>query len=424
MKFRHMQIPPPKLAQEFEFLCLDLYRVLWGDADAQLNGRSGQAQRGVDIFGKPRDSHGYYAVQCKVKDRGTGAKLTLKEITAEIAAAEKFTPRLSQLIFATTAVRDVVIQEAVRQLSEARLADGKFAVSVVAWEDLLHYLDQYPDVAAKYYPFIRSVPQDATDERSRIEPRTTTLGSPTDHPTSELSARLSQAIALINEGAVEPRLPLSRIAEALGFNKLSTVGRLVDGRDEPTLQFLRSFSELFGVSYGWLLHGENQPFYRAEPMIFGPMEAIALIDTTSPREIIFVRSQAARGECTLILKYNEWHYHTLPHAWHVSSEVGGTGTGHLVELCNLILLLKGRNTLSCSGQVLAPKEFERLVEGELFPGAALERHHHDGDWWYALPDFDHKFPSAPNYRQWYGQSFLDAQSILRREHDSGPATTQ
>jgi transcriptional regulator with XRE-family HTH domain len=424
MKLRHMQVPPPKLAQEFELLCLDVYRMLWGDPGVQLNGRSGQAQCGVDVFGKPRGGNGYFAIQCKVKDRGAGARLTFKEIAAEIAAAEQFTPKLSHLIFATTAVRDVVTQEEVRLLSEARIVDGKFSVSVVAWEDLLHYLDQYPEVAAKYYPFARGIVREMTCEPLPSEPRMIKPDSRADIPRNELSARLSDAVDRLNEGAVEPRLSVSRIAEAMGINKLSTVARWFDGTDEPTIQFLRSFSDLFGVTFSWLLHGVNQPFYRAEPTIFGPSEAIALIDRTSPAEVIFVRSQSARGECTLILKYGEWHFHTLAHAWHVSAEVGGTGARHLVELCNLILQLKDRDSLYCSGQVLAPTEFERLVEGRLFPGAALASHHQDGDWWYALPDFEHKFPSAPNYRHWYGQSFLDAQSILRRELVPDLATPQ
>ncbi len=39
---------PPNDPVAFESLCLDLFKEIWGDSGAQKNGRSGQAQAGVE----------------------------------------------------------------------------------------------------------------------------------------------------------------------------------------------------------------------------------------------------------------------------------------------------------------------------------------------------------------------------------------
>jgi class 3 adenylate cyclase len=43
---------PPNDPRAFESLCLDLWRYDWHDPNAQKNGRSGQPQAGVDVFGQ------------------------------------------------------------------------------------------------------------------------------------------------------------------------------------------------------------------------------------------------------------------------------------------------------------------------------------------------------------------------------------
>lgn len=42
------QIAAPKNWQDFEELCLRLWRDMWGDPHAQKNGRVGQNQHGID----------------------------------------------------------------------------------------------------------------------------------------------------------------------------------------------------------------------------------------------------------------------------------------------------------------------------------------------------------------------------------------
>ncbi len=63
--FSNLQIPPPSNWQDFENLCCDLWRAIWKDPNTQKNGRQGQSQNGVDIYGRPELREKWAGVQSK-----------------------------------------------------------------------------------------------------------------------------------------------------------------------------------------------------------------------------------------------------------------------------------------------------------------------------------------------------------------------
>ena len=129
---------PPNDSTAFESLCLDLWKDIWQDSDAQKNGRRGQRQDGVDIFGHKNGS--VVGVQCKQKDGRLWAKVTPDELEAEVEAARRFEPKLARFILATTASRDTAVQRRANQLTEQHKKAGLFTVAVWAWEDIWHEL--------------------------------------------------------------------------------------------------------------------------------------------------------------------------------------------------------------------------------------------------------------------------------------------
>ncbi len=69
------QLPKPENWQDFESLC----KKLWGIPNKiKKNGRSGQPQHGVDIYGIPKRETEYWCIQCKGKDEYTKSALTYK----------------------------------------------------------------------------------------------------------------------------------------------------------------------------------------------------------------------------------------------------------------------------------------------------------------------------------------------------------
>jgi hypothetical protein len=153
MDFRVKQIAPPREWTVFEDLCLAIFRAEWNDALALKNGRVGQPQHGVDVYGSPQAHRNiFYGVQCKGKERNYGSKATVSELKKELAQAEHFRPSLSHWIFATTASKDATLQQTARELSAERHAIDQFPVTALGWEDIQSLLARHPDVVEDFYP--------------------------------------------------------------------------------------------------------------------------------------------------------------------------------------------------------------------------------------------------------------------------------
>ncbi|WP_175870999.1 hypothetical protein [Burkholderia sp. BCC0397] len=153
MDFIDKQIPPPKSWEKFEDLTRALFAAVWGTPLAQKNGRSGQQQHGVDVYGAPQATpEKNFGVQCKGKNEGYGAKATIAEFDAELAKAEKFKPALGHWTFATTSPNDASLQEHARLKSERRVSEGKFPVVAIGWDTIQGLLSSHQTVVEEFYP--------------------------------------------------------------------------------------------------------------------------------------------------------------------------------------------------------------------------------------------------------------------------------
>ena len=140
------KIPPPRDWAEFQDIALSALRQRWRTSDLQQNGRQGQAQAGVDIYGSD-DLCRRVGVQCKNTE-----ELNIATVKIEIAAAETFQPPLQAYYVVTTGQRDSRLQTEVRRASAERVASGKFAVGVLFWDDLINDLASNQAEFALHYP--------------------------------------------------------------------------------------------------------------------------------------------------------------------------------------------------------------------------------------------------------------------------------
>jgi len=123
---------PPNSPELFESLCRDLWEDIWGlGSNAQKNGRSGQAQAGVDVYG--RNDGRWIGVQCKQKDGLLRAEVTVGELEDEIRKALTFEPGLSEFILATSGPADARVQQKAREITDAHAAQGFFKVEIWDW---------------------------------------------------------------------------------------------------------------------------------------------------------------------------------------------------------------------------------------------------------------------------------------------------
>lgn len=157
--------PSPTDPIAFESLCADLWGAIWGRA-AHKNGRNGQPQAGVDIYGKHGDD--WIGIQCKQKDQLLRSKLTVTELAQEAAAARHFVPPLRRFIIATTGPSEVAVQKAARNLTDEHSRQGLFEVEVWSWSDIWSELNRRPGllqaVGPIYWPRLFSV---ATEQRNQ-----------------------------------------------------------------------------------------------------------------------------------------------------------------------------------------------------------------------------------------------------------------
>jgi len=143
----------PKIIDDslFEHLCRDLWKNDKKNELVNINGRSGQSQAGVDVFGRNIESGEWFGIQCKV--RKTNRYLTREEIFEEIEKAKTFNPTISEYILCTTLDRDVAFQELERKISDELRGQGSFKFKIMNWNEIEEALKEEVNfnVYFKYY---------------------------------------------------------------------------------------------------------------------------------------------------------------------------------------------------------------------------------------------------------------------------------
>jgi hypothetical protein len=157
------KLPIPRSWEEFEDICADVLKRIWQDPYVTRNGRTGQAQNGVDIFGCPKHLNAqattpvFAVAQCKAVEA-----LSLDEVKTEVTKAERFAPVPAEYLLLTTLSRDVSLQAAVRETS------WPFSVRLMFWEDLSLELSGHSDLLKKHFPAWATASVGAQDVISRV----------------------------------------------------------------------------------------------------------------------------------------------------------------------------------------------------------------------------------------------------------------
>lgn len=151
MSLSSYHLPAPSDWQAFERFTRDLFSAIWDDPRTQANGRTGQPQAGVDVFGTNARTGTLEGVQCKGKDARYGHSVTIEEFQGEVSKALTFSPRLSHYYLVTSGVADVKVQQEARRINDVHKQAGLFGVDVYSWDQLLALLQDHRKVARKHY---------------------------------------------------------------------------------------------------------------------------------------------------------------------------------------------------------------------------------------------------------------------------------
>lgn len=142
-----IEISKPTGDGEFEDMCARIYGTVFNDPLPQTNGRRGQKQGGIDVFIDAPE--GRLGIQCK---RYADGALKLKHVVHEVSEADKATSPIASLIVATTATSDAILLREVQDLSDARIAKGKYPVKIEFWQDLCRHIRGSSKLQNDYAP--------------------------------------------------------------------------------------------------------------------------------------------------------------------------------------------------------------------------------------------------------------------------------
>jgi hypothetical protein len=148
---RTVKIPKINDSVRFEYLCRDLWKNNNIYDPVSFNGRPGQKQDGVDIYGRDTKTKEWFGIQCKVREEDNA--LRKKEIMSEIEKAKNFNPSLSRFHLCTTLKRNAAIQAIEREIIDWLEKSNGFSFQILFWNDIEEFLKEEPNINVyqKYY---------------------------------------------------------------------------------------------------------------------------------------------------------------------------------------------------------------------------------------------------------------------------------
>jgi tetratricopeptide (TPR) repeat protein len=208
--FTSASLPPPKDWQAFERYSRLLFELSLGDPATQNNGRQGQPQHGVDIFGRRGGAGGpLVGVQCKGKDVDYGGTVTEAELRREVEKSKGFKPEIREFILITTAPDDASIQEAARLLQQSVQSEGRdLTISVWGWGRLQQEINRFPEAIKAFHPDASPFTDQILDENRQIQKLLRTQSAAQVDALAGTEQRLLQAITSL-------RLPIPPDATAI-----------------------------------------------------------------------------------------------------------------------------------------------------------------------------------------------------------------
>jgi len=242
-----IQLPPPKSWMTFETLMWDLFREMWNDLDTEKNGRQGQPQHGVDIWGRPNMEREYYGVQCKGKDIGLDKAVTETEFEAEVEKAKSFEPKISKFYLVTTGPHDEKLQTLARNITEKHREENLFGVEFWGWDAIERRLEVHEKVLRRQYPHFykdqtTEIIPEKLDELKEMAEETLTAQNVTSGNIAAMRGEISAQIA-------EGFSSLQNISSSLALveeykNELEYAKKLLDqNKPKSALDYLDHFNK-------------------------------------------------------------------------------------------------------------------------------------------------------------------------------------
>lgn len=256
---------------------------------------------------------------------------------------------------------------------------------------------------------IQTIPKQQIDEKEQFNEDEEPIAY-----SKQLSIRLLETIELLSLRFKE--LSYSKICDYLNWDSVTTVENYFNGTIEATYDFLKKYSDFFGIELHWLRHGEKHKFQILPKHETYATDYEEEIKKLKPQSVIFVRQNSEKGYAGIMLNLSDFKYIILPETYNISSYVGDTGQRQIFSFYKLVKSFSDSfSSFQKKGVILEKDEFDSLFAGILYPGKILDKYRTTNYWWDDLLDVNHKHPIAKDYEYWYGPEFIKAQDVIKRQ---------
>lgn len=217
----------------------------------------------------------------------------------------------------------------------------------------------------------------------------------------------------MNDGRDE-KFTIAQFSKILGFKKVGDLEDYFLNKKEPSLKFLRKFSNEFCLSLVWLTEGKKQPFKFDEETYIEVHDCLDRINEQNPYIIYFVRANDVVGKTCIVLEINDHRFIVLNRFIHFSNQVGYGGACDLASFRKLIMNLILDRKYITKSLIVSKRTFDDLYEGKIHFSTTLKLRRGEFQYWH--DDFTDIYNERYGYRHHdsYDQNFKDAFCIAKK----------
>lgn len=237
-----------------------------------------------------------------------------------------------------------------------------------------------------------------------------------DYYKTNFSIRLDYIINKIKEYI--PDANIEWLCDKLGYSSSNELLKYYKVSEEPTFKLIDEFANRVGIKNDWLKFGEDDKIFETVHLHID-RELLDYIKANKIDTIYFAFSKNSlseydNSELIIVFKLNELKYVVNNYCIPFGAYVGGGGTKMICDFYVFLLWLKRNGYIDkCKSVSITREMHNSLTSGREYGKAVDGVNNSMGE---LVSDFANKgcpYPTAEQKLDFYGQSFLDCQNIIK-----------
>ena len=193
-----------------------------------------------------------------------------------------------------------------------------------------------------------------------------------ENTNSWFSERFKVLCSLLNDARkfYEKEYTVEYISALIGLKNVDGLKVYLAQEKEPDDEFKKKFVEVFGVNEEWMIYGRGEHPFASNISFYGnnPMDILRREDLKNINKFIVVIGHVDGNEYACIIrKKGELCYELYPKYFVLNSNVGATGTKHLVEFYRFLREANKIRKLEDNVYRATEEEMIQLMSGDFFP---------------------------------------------------------